>query len=570
MLMVNLLLFGISSLGYWEFFRKKCLVGIYFLPLVTVAVQSCVLILGGIAGLLAPAAWTLYLLGFLLLGWALWLEKGRNWKAYLSWGFVFFLLGLFLTAMYLRGKVFTHNDNFTHWAIVVKKLLTADRFPNITDTDIGFPYYPLGSSVYIYYFCKMVGAAEPLQMLAQSYMMLAAFLPLFSCARRNAAAAGLALVGLVVMIFGYSIRINELLVDTLLPLVGMAAVLYVLVVFSEENISSEKKKYALWMLIPVLIWLSQIKNSGLLFSYAAIALLFLYPRWCPELLNCKLAAAAGPLLANLIWSGHCSAVFPQELQEKHALTIGNYTQTFMEKTGDNMLWIAWKTIRYMLTREGLFWILVWVVVLGVLTWLLHRAGKKGFFRLLAGLAGMHLIYMAGMVGMYLFSMPIEEAMTLASIERYSRSLDISAYYLIMAYSFGLISRTKKTAGCALICTCLIGMSFVTLKKIPDSRPWMTLDHRIRVEHNIAQYDIRHNCSYFICIPEYDAHHYYKLIHNYLLGQMPQAQRITDAAQLEEARGYDYLINMDPDNPIIREWIGENYPDRADAAVIAQP
>lgn len=567
MMLVKALLFGISEVGYWEFLRKKTQVNVYFLPVLTVAVQACALIAGGLVNLLGVTAWAVYLLGFGLLFRALWQEKAGNWKHYLRWGYVFFLVGAALAVVYLRGKVFTHNDNFTHWAIVVKRMLTSNRFPIVADTEIGFPYYPLGSSVFVYYFCKMVDNAEAIHMLAQCYMMLTAFLPLFVWAKENGAVCGGMITAAAVMIFGYSIRITELLVDTLLPLMSMSAVMYVLYECSDSAEVTSDKKTAVWLLVPLLVWLAQIKNSGMLFAYLAVALLFLYPRWDGKQLPQKLAVAVAPALGTWIWSAHCSRVFPQELQEKHAMTAGNYMHTFAEKSLEDMRWIAVETVEFMLTREGFCWVVCWLAVAGLLTFLFRPALKKLYFRLLAGITGIHVIYILGMVGMYLFSMPIEEAMTLASIERYSRTLDISAYYLILAFDVILISSVTKRMVAGLLGAACILLSVITVKKIPDSRPWMTLEHRIGVEYNIAHYGIEKNCSYFICIPEYDGHHYYKLIHNFLLGNMPTAARITQECQLEAVQGNDYLINMDVDNPIVQAWIAENYPEHAGENVV---
>lgn len=569
-LLLKAALFGASSLGYWEFFRKKTGTNVYFLPLLTVAIQSCVLILGGLLGLLGQTAVALWLVGLGLLGWMLWEEKLASWRHYCSWGYMFFFLGLVLAAYYLRNKVLTHNDNFTHWAIVVKRLLTSDRFPILSDTEIGFPYYPLGSSVYIYWFCKMVGRYESLQMLAQSYIMLTAVLPLFAFSKKYSLAAGIGLAAWVGMLCGYSIRINELLVDTMLPLVGMAAVLYVLYVFSRDPGAEKPGKYALWMLLPLLAWLGQIKNSGMLYAYFTVALLFLYPRWDAKQLWQKLVVAAGPALMTMVWSRHCAAIFPKEAQDRHAMTAGNYLETLAEKTWADMQWIAENTARFMIRREGLFWILAWLAVLGGLTFLFRTALKKKYFRLLGGLVGLHGIYLAGMIAMYWFSMPMDEAMGLASIERYFRTLDISVYCLILGYSVLLISQVDKRWIAGLISVCLAAMSLATVKLIPDSRPWMTLDHRLSVEYNIHTYGIQPDRTYFVCIPGYDDHHYFKLMHNFLLNNMPTEMEITDASQLEEARGYDYLINMDVDNPIIREWIAQNYPDQAGETVIYQP
>ena len=83
MLLLKAVLFGLSSFGYWEFLRKKTGTNVYFLPILTVAIQSCVLILGGLLNLLGGTAWAVWLVGFVLLVWSLWHEKWNIWKPYL-------------------------------------------------------------------------------------------------------------------------------------------------------------------------------------------------------------------------------------------------------------------------------------------------------------------------------------------------------------------------------------------------------------------------------------------------------------------------------------------------------
>ena len=46
--LLQLGMFVLSNLGYWEYFREKHKINVYFVPLFTIAVQFCVLFAAGI------------------------------------------------------------------------------------------------------------------------------------------------------------------------------------------------------------------------------------------------------------------------------------------------------------------------------------------------------------------------------------------------------------------------------------------------------------------------------------------------------------------------------------------
>jgi hypothetical protein len=43
--------------------------------------------------------------------------------------------------------------------------------------------------------------------------------------------------------------------------------------------------------------------------------------------------------------------------------------------------------------------------------------------------------------------------------------------------------------------------------------------------------------------------------------------VTESAQLDCEKDYDYVVIFDKDNPVIRQWLQESYPDRVDQTVI---
>mgnify|MGYP003552718166 CR=1 FL=1 len=155
---IKLLLFCISTIGSWELLRRKCNVNVYFLPSITIAIQTTVLFVGGLLNLLPEITVILYLVGFFGIVYGIWKDKSLTFlKNYCCPGFFLMAILMAVFLIFVKGKLFTHYDNFSHWALVVKVMLQTDRYPNFKDTLIMFQEYPLGSSTYIYFVAKLIG-----------------------------------------------------------------------------------------------------------------------------------------------------------------------------------------------------------------------------------------------------------------------------------------------------------------------------------------------------------------------------------------------------------------------------
>ena len=273
MVLLRLLLFFISTIGSFELIRKACddKVNIYFLPSLTIAIQVSVLFIAGLLNLLPETTIALYLVGFAGVIYRIWKERSLAFlKAYINPGYILTFVLLLIFAVYLRGKILTHYDNFSHWGLVVRKMLEVDQYPTLKDNLIEFKEYPLGSATYIYYFAKLTRASESFQMLAQSYMLLAAILPLYSFAKKNHLAVSAAVLSFINYVLVFNVRITDLLVDTLLPLVGICGLLFV------YQYCKEDRKIMLLFAACYMVLVSQIKNSGIFFvAFAAIYILAL-------------------------------------------------------------------------------------------------------------------------------------------------------------------------------------------------------------------------------------------------------------------------------------------------------
>ena len=183
---IKIIFFVLSTIGTWELIRRNTKIELCFLPGLSVAGQTCLLFIGGILNFLPIFAYFLYCVGIGAV--LIFTKKDKSikfLKNYFNYEYIFLLITVIIMAVSLRGRIFNHYDNYSHWALVIKRMLTVDRYPNFKDTMIGFQGYPLGASTWIYYFAKMIKKSEWIQMLAKAYMMLVSVMPLFFFLRKK-------------------------------------------------------------------------------------------------------------------------------------------------------------------------------------------------------------------------------------------------------------------------------------------------------------------------------------------------------------------------------------------------
>lgn len=546
--------FLLSSFGFWDCFRRKSTVSVYFIPVLTVAGQFCVLLTAGFLNILTEAVLAMYIGGIFLLGRSLRRDFSGTVRPYLNWGYLFFFCFLAAFALSLRGNLLVVEDDLAHWGLAVKKILETGRLPNFTDTVIGFQKYPLGSSLWICFFCFFAGPQEDLMALAQCYMLLCCLLPMWHMVWGNKLLCTGFLILAANLVLIYNIPTYSLMVDTLLPLAGMTAIFFILC-------HREKGRDCLFGAVLLLIWTAQIKNSGLLFAAAGAALLLIPGTQGHRELPVRLACAASPVIGFLLWSRHCDLVFSDSAFSKHAVSVEGYSAIFGLKTSQQIRQILVNITRYVLEREGLILVLIWIAVLVVITLTLLRRFRKDLFLLCICCGVLMLLYYAGICGMYLFSMPTEEAMRLAAIERYMKTLDIALFYLLTIFSLQLLSAGKTvtvTALCSIALVCLSLWQYQFLyKAFPVCFTKGRGEEREMFNAVLEEYGVQPGSSYMICKEGYLDYHFF--LCRYYLDSTPLCIQVEEPAQLEAAEDYDVLINFDTENPIIAQWIEENYP-----------
>ncbi|WP_414838605.1 hypothetical protein [Carnobacterium sp. TMP28] len=371
-----------------------------------------------------------------------------------------FMLILFLFGATLFVSNLVHYDNFSHWSLMVKYLLTESSLPTTSTGIISFSAYPIGSSLFVYYVSWIVGYSEGVLLISQFLLILAAVYSLFSVIRDDRKLLVSGLFFLVFALFHYfnlSIRMNNLLVDFLLPLVALAAIAGIYTY-------REDLKRASFHAAVVLSVLSIIKNSGLFFVLIALVYyLFIAIKatkkygFASSNLVLVFSTIVFSFVLDIIWIRHVKETFV-DVTSKHAVSVSSYQEIFSSKSSSIISEVA-TNYREALTQlgslsvQGILLIQVlFLVSIAVIYFGFKR--KSHLLTVFIALDSAIIVYYIGILLMFLFSMPTEEALVLAGFERYASSMVIfglGIYALVMAiemdklfYEPSLQARTYKS------------------------------------------------------------------------------------------------------------------------------
>ena len=441
---VHLLLrFGalfLSLLGYTGFARAFLAVPRYYAYLFSVSVIALAMYFAGLLGALTMTAYVLLGLGLLLF--LIVLVTRRFDIAFrrpaLNMINVTFILWFWVTFASLLSYKLIHYDNFSHWAMVVKQMLVTDSIPNAASRLIDFKNYPLGTSSFLYFVCKIVGNQEGVMLVGQQTLIFACFYAFFGVIRDHKRFLLAALLGLccaVMSYFNISIRVNNLLVDYLLPLYALGAI-------AGMTEGADRYRTACLSSIPVLGMLLVIKNTGVFFAIPAFFYLiyaggktrrgrpFAYQARSVLGAIVTIALACIPLAA---WSVHTAQTFAQETSKFSIdfssllnLDWTNLMALIPDKTPEQVQTIVSLYGRAVtsldtLATQGM----LLINMLAIVAWLNARFGFGMRWKLLRVLLLMDVlmaVYYAGILAFYLIAMPAEEALRLAGFERYASSM----------------------------------------------------------------------------------------------------------------------------------------------------
>jgi len=370
--------------------------------------------------------------------WVLWLGLGLFHRAALPFEgvhlFDFWMVGLgWAMAAVLAQSSLVHYDNFSHWAVMAKFMTVTGRLPGAADHLISFTSYPPATALFLTQFATWAGFHEGALLVAQFGLIWAAAYACFAALRdRTRALTGFLLCLTIAgsLVFNIAIRLNNLLVDYVLPVLTVAALVGIFVYRDRP-----------WLLCGhVAVFtgsLLLVKNSAAFF----VALIGFY--FLVTLLRSgrqKLAIPgnllrwAGTMLIGSLpfwsWQRHVQATFTLS---KHEISAQAYQHQLAGESAHTILKIAHRFGQQILNPQSLSTkglLLINAVLL--LSWVLVRFGngrRNPLLKTLGLLDGLFLLYYGSLLGMYLLSMPYAEAIQLDGFERYMGSIVVLGLYL---------------------------------------------------------------------------------------------------------------------------------------------
>lgn len=578
---IRLILFFMSHAGYGVWMKHNFQkINIYFIPSAVIALQSVLLFISGILNCLYAAAVCLFLGGLFLGLCSLWqLMKGKQFsqkiRELFQWkeipkGYLWFLCAAAVLLIAVKGHVLAHYDEFSHWGLAVQDMLLTDRFPNFERSRIGFQDYPLGASSYVYYVSRVVSSAETLWMFAQAYMEICFILPVFAfMGKANQLLYVCFISAAANIVLCMNIPVTSLLVDTVLPLEGAAAFLWVFY-YHTKNRERGAEFYAI--LAAYLHLAVQIKNSGIFFVLISGGyLLYVCARnKCGGFRNAGITLLA-PLLSLFIWKKHCAYVYSGSAVSKHAMTLENYIRQYASKSGEDINRIFSDAAVRILQQKAVYAFLFFAVVLYGYLFIVYR-DKFRKIKHLAVCSGLAFVfYTLGIAGMYIFSMPNGiESQGLYGFERYFLTIICFLTVINLVPAAEIMTQTES---CSLknVCICFAGMLMMgmlmtgtgSVKTVFNSA-YNEMPRRL-FENTVAQYHVSKGKSYLIAAPE-EINMNFALVARYSMVS-DNVKCIHDGADMSDAGAYSYIILLGDENKQTASWIEENYPKQAGRHVV---
>lgn len=419
---VYALMLLISFTGLCAAIRSNLKINRFFTPFLAVSGIICILMLAGMLHLLKPVCYVLYAAGFVGFVHTYFIRRVKPDYPLIAAMLVFSAM---LCLCFYRMPML-RSDDFSHWGLVARHLLRYDAFPDSNAPWVHFQSYPLGSAVFIYYASRFIGNTEGMYLVAQMFLQGPLLLPLlaFINPHRKNCGAMYTVVALVFFMYFMAFRmLQTLLVDMLLSMFGIAITACILYY-------ADDLKKALLTAVPGMIAIAYVKNSGLFFSVINAALLgYVAVRHTGKHRSAWLtflSTAVLPVGAYMLWILHIKISYPAALDTKHAVSLSAYAMEASSKGISESMQILSNMVRNLFKFPPLTPIAV-VMVLGMILLICvfcrklsdGRQLRKRMLKQLSLCAGVYVLWLVMIFFMYVFSMPLGEALESAGLERYN-------------------------------------------------------------------------------------------------------------------------------------------------------
>lgn len=452
MTLCKALIFLFSFFGLTAFVANYIRTKTEFIPLLTISLISLIILFAGFFNVMLVVSFFMYIFGII---YAIYLiVKKKLSKPSLHIKIIVVVVGILL--LYLFIGQLMHYDNFSHWALIVKDMLRLNSYPTqINDSVVAFITYPPGSANFIYYVCRFISTNQQAMIFAQSLITFFSVIPLLALIKKQQVFSYIAFFVALCIAFTINIQIHDLLVDSILATIG--ASLTIIITCHRHDL-----KKGLFVIVPVMIFLCLIKNSGIFFVVGNLVLYF-YFYLKNEKLKLKDIVVRGfflslPFIMMVLWSRHVSLSYTSELISgaKHTMSLSAYLRNL-----ELLDWTAIAAISkqylnaifsFQYRNITLFYTIDLIAIVVSIFFV------KKYRKSIAALNLILVVYLISLWAMYLFSMPYNEAIDLASFDRYF--LTFFLYYLLILFMLFYISEASNIMSITVTVTSILTLSFV--------------------------------------------------------------------------------------------------------------
>lgn len=547
-----------SFLGFLSFAQKK--MDTYFAPLFTISCLSLIVYLGGLLHILYLTSIVLYTLGILCFFYIL---SKKDFSFSLTFpNLCFYIISLFFLTFLLRAN-FIHTDNFSHWAIVVKDMLETNAFPTQASTLIPFKDIPLGMACWIYYGCLFLGHYPSMMLFLQGTLIFSCLYALLGIIEEKKRfllysflGAGCALFS----IFTLPIRMNNLFVDFILSLLTLSSLAIIYTYRHDVNKT--------WILLPILGLLGIIQNSG--FIFILFVLCFYVYTYSRQNNKKYIPVFFLSFIPILLWQVHMKIEFSFDLSQifSHPKTpneIYKIIQLYLHSCFDFN------------SRQIVGILILNMIVILVCLFGFKILNKK--FALIKVLLVSDIVlvfYYIGLLGMYIYAMPLTEALRLKGFERYTSSIVVLFFgCLILCATIDLENsfsikmgnqynykafhsiKTKKQYQMAVTVTCTICIlaliseynSLVYLQSLyPETLPYKVQQVTKDRYNSSGKIDHHKYLVYASNIKGQNTNAYLQYITRYMLyaDHVDGTSHFNEDHIVNRLKDYDYLIIVESD------------------------
>lgn len=470
---ISLIYTGLCFWGICAFAKKKLRIDSKIVPLFGACTIICVLMLGGMLGVLLWAKRILQVLG--IAGYVYYVCIRRNKP---DWPVIGVICAfLLICALRFHGQLYTGNDSVSHWGLVAQYLFRYDAFPDSGVEYVFFQSYPLGTACFIYFFAAGTSLSEGFCLAAQYMLKVLAFIPMLSFVKKNRWLGWLLSLVSFLLISTAEVKLASLQVDILLPILALGATTGML-----YHARSPKKAALIALpMMTVLVW---IKSSGAFFSVILALLLTVLVSRNSTKKKAILIFAASMLvivIAFFSWNLYVKCAYESGLATKHAVSLTQYANNLQQKDARQIRQIATQMLKRMLLKLTETRILMFggsAILLAAPCIIVSRKREERtkYLRLLKTTVAVEIVLLAlwyiMLFFMYLFSMPTNEAIALASFGRYEATMLVYVYGIALIYALHCLSDmllSKKciraiiaAASLGLICVCFAWIGGINL------------------------------------------------------------------------------------------------------------